>query len=497
MRPILQISSLLAVGAFVAAGEWSPETRAIYGRYADAPLQITAVSFSDWYVFKNGVFGVPGVRAIINEAAAAGTDVIMWRSHGGGVALYPSQVAGSTIRNHADGRADYNRFDSFAEARDFTRQLGRKLFIWITPLEEAHGEMLNSRGRYTELHPQLLEVDGRTGKPLPVPSFFYPEYRHFKAEIFQELVNRYSPEGVVIDFERRGAPTRGDRHGYIPEALRQFNRAARKAPDHRPAEADPEWKKFRAEWVGEYLREARRGLRNPPEIVGFVPWDAELHAYGDPLGWLTDGTLDAAAVYRHASGRWGVADTYRKEDRRRFPGETAKYAIIYLYGKDRDAELEAARSAAEAGFTGIIWMESANLSGSGRYAMTRRLAGPDTAELISPEYDLSRGGDLQVLATGEWRLVVGDFLASGSAGKLAKIVIPPQNRRAALRFTLSHPPEATAAGLVVEGEIGGTKVRTAPETWRASAPGYTLTTVSTGIPGIPPFLECNLEDDDK
>ncbi len=304
-------------------------------------------------------------------------------------------------------------------------------------------------------------------------------------------------DGQMLTPERRGAPTRGDRHGYIPEALRQFNRAARKAPDHRPAEADPEWKKFRAEWVGEYLREARRGLRNPPEIVGFVPWDAELHAYGDPLGWLTDGTLDAAAVYRHASGRWGVADTYRKEDRRRFPGETAKYAIIYLYGKDRDAELEAARSAAEAGFTGIIWMESANLSGSGRYAMTRRLAGPDTAELISPEYDLSRGGDLQVLATGEWRLVVGDFLASGSAGKLAKIVIPPQNRRAALRFTLSHPPEATAAGLVVEGEIGGTKVRTAPETWRASAPGYTLTTVSTGIPGIPPFLECNLEDDDK
>ncbi|MGE4563581.1 MAG: hypothetical protein AB7F32_01810 [Victivallaceae bacterium] len=489
---ILFQTMLLMAAAIASADQWRPETRMIYGRYTDAPLQVAAVTFSDWYAFKDGVFGAPGVRAIINEAAAAGIDVIMWRSHGGGVALYPTQVDQSTIRNHASGAADYGKFDSFAEARDFTRRLGQRLYIWITPLEEAHAQLQNSRGRYTELHPELREYDVRTAAPVPVPSFYFPAYRRYKSEIFRELVRNYDPEAVIIDFERRGSPPRSATQGYLPEALLAFNRQNRLPTENRPRPDDLAWQKFRAEWVGEYLREARRAAGGKTEIIGFVHYNGELTSFCDARGWLADGTLDSAAVYKSQPGRWGHAALYSPEDRQRFPGGKARYAAIYLYAADRKIESTAAASAVAAGFTGLIWMESANLNGGG-YALPRSIACPDRLELVSPEYDLSRGGTLRILSAGDWILTAGSFRIAGRAGGIATVKLPPEKITAPLRFAVTLKPDSTAAGLAVEGEIGGQAVSSIPSEWNVSA-SRKVVPIATGMPGVPPFLDLSTGD---
>lgn len=487
------ILALLLSGVAVGANpdRWDKDTRAIYGRFPDAPRQMGAVTWSDWFVFRESQFGFSGVARIVNEAAAGGIDTLMWRSHGGGVALYPTAIAAATVRNHSSNTARYGEFHGPKVAAELCRKLDKKLLIWVTPLEEAHAHACNSRSRYAELHPELLERR-RSGEVFDAPSFFFPQYRKYKTDIIAELADEVRPDGFLFDLERQGTPARNWETGYLPEALREYRRRYRLAETATPAADDPRWTAFRADWVATYLREARRLIkeRNPQaEMVGFLTPMTKTTVNRDPVSWCREKLFDSIVLVKHSTKRWGHAATFEARDRQIYPTPTM-YGTVYLYDNNRRLNRQSAESAVAAGMAGMVYMETVNLAGgAGRYSLPRSLAFPDQVTLESSIYDLGKGGRLRVLATGAWTLEVdGRVLSSGTRGEHREVEVPATEKKLPLRFEVKLAADTDAAGLVVEGELGGRKIFSRPGDWKSSNAAGTLETVATGLPGIPPFL---------
>lgn len=475
---------------------WRGDTYVIWPQLEDAPDQAAVVSWSDWMVFDHAIFGDPGVRFILNEMAASGIRTVWWRTFGGGWALYPSHVDGVTTGNYPGQGADYSQYDSLADAVEYGHKLGLKVYAWYTPLEEAHGWPDNVRSHYVDAHRDQWDMS-EAGVTLGAPSFYYDEYRQYKADLAREMIGRYDVDGLVIDLGRRGSPGRTDSWGYLPPIVSAFHRETGLDPRDLPND-DPRWQRFRARYVGLFMRDVRDAVDDQDrdvELVMMFPADQPLSAHWDARGWAERGWIDAFALVAHGKEGWGspadqtrgLVEEYRDLDR---PLSLAMYALK----GDRATIAHRTRRAIASGFDDIVWFETTYLHFKNIYDVPRSFALPMSAQMQSPPIDLTGGGEVAVLAAGDWTMRIGgDVVATGAAAVEQRVTLPPRPGLYPLVISCELPDRAPRAGAAVQGwaidDAGKRHAIRTDASWHAiDGDGGAVGVVTVAQPGVPPFL---------
>jgi len=483
-----------SASAGVPTVDWSPETFVVWPLRTDGPDQQAVVSLGDWFRV-NAMFGRPGVRFIVNNMALCGLRTIWFRCGAGGWLIYPSQVPGAVISRYADTSYDNSAFDALEETVTFGHRLGMSVFAWFPVLEETHGSQENDRSRYVDLH---ADQWGRTHENLPsgLPSFAEPAYREYKLQIIRELVSRYDVDGLVLDFERNSGRLRtydSDYHSAIVEAFRkQTGKDAFSLPTD-----DPQWMAFRAQYVGMVIKEASdliRKLDRPVKLIVMFPAGEPLSAFWDAKAWeeWVDGF--ALAAHGEPGESWesptAQADRWFEEASR---FDKPSSLIFYCGGATDEQFAERVAKGVEAGFRSIVYFETTHLYWHKRWSVPLSLACPSEATLVGPAADLTGGGELQVLAVGDWRMTIGSSIEAAAEGKAmepATVQLPARagSHRLAFHVRLGRGP--LAGGLAVQGKtVDGTGVEhpfRTDRTWTVEGSGLELRTI--GQPGIPPFL---------
>ena len=483
--PILALALGLALSLCANDLQWPSDAFAIWPLREEFPLQTSVVSWSDWLVFFNAHSREPGVRAILNEMAASGARAVWWRTFGGGHALYSSKVDGVTTGNYAGQGADYSTFNSLAEAVSYGHKLGLKVYAWYTPLEEAHGWAANVRSVYTDAHPEMSDYDN-IGHSWQTPSMYYPQYRAYKLALGKEMLD-CGVDGMIIDFERIGAPGRSNNWGYIPALLKEFN--ARYGRSGKPGNDDPDFIAFRNEFVAKFMREMAAESHRRGKEFAVMYQERSNHgvtAHCNAPGWYKEGFVDHVCVTN--SWEWDAvtADLFRSIVS---SYGTKPWPIQYGFYGEKDQLLGQARMLAAEGAENIVWFETTYLHGMDKYCVLRELACHDEATLTSPEYDFSQGGVLHVSGAVTWQLFLGDRqLGQGAPGQCVRVEIPAGSGCGRLVLKGRVADQAGAAGVGLFGEaVGADGAKVSVVTgrdWRAEKGA--LQTI--GVMGVPPFL---------
>jgi Glycosyl hydrolase-like 10 len=482
------VTIIFLFSGLIVLGEqqhWSADTFVIWTKKKDAPQQTSVVSFSDWLVFGDATFGKPGVRFIINKMAAAGIRNIWWRTFGGGHAQYTSKVNEVTMANYAGQGADYAKYNSLKDAVEYAHKLGIKIKAWYTPLEEAHGWADNVRSRYTDLHKDMWDRN-LAGLPTGAPSFYYKKYRDYKLDLAREMLCDYDIDGIVIDFERGGAPSRNDVWGYLPAMVKDFNRKYNRSGT--PKSDDPKWQAYRAENLGKFMRGIKKIVKEerkrPADITAIFPARKELSAHYDIPRWSKEKIIDGIGLIAHGKS-WGypspiLAGLKRKYNKYSLPTSV----ILYSLQGSKEGVQKCFDKAVAGGARDIIWFETTYLYFKKRYSIPLAAACPRKVVVVSPEYDFSRGGKIVITAAGTWSLKLDNkLIGKGEADKVYRIDIPHIKGRKRLTVECVLPVNSSKAGIAIQGKIGTKQVHTNAR-W-TSRQGKVLTLAQ---PGIPPFL---------
>jgi hypothetical protein len=392
---------------------------------------------------------------------------------------------------------DFQAIDHPSEAVEFAHKLGMTIYAWFPILEEAHAWPGNSRSRYVDLHRDLWDRTSE-GYPAGMPSFFHKQYRDYKLAIAKELVTKYPFDGLVLDFERHGAPYRSDKCGYLPQIVDAFKAETGKDP-HALRQDDEEWRRFRASYVGLFVRDVRKmlkGLKRPVSLIMMYQPHSPLSAHWDAVEWAKRGYFDSFAFAAHGPGSEGWESPTDKADEIYKESRKLKHptSLIYYSAGPKIENLRSRiRKGLRAGFTSIVYFESTHLFWNRRFSVPLSLAMPYGAVIRSPEMDFTNGGRLRIRAAGHWRLYIDSTdvkpLAGGVAHQRTVVALLNREQKHRLVIVCELPRNASMAGVAVEGwamDSHGRKQAVQTDgSWEAQGKGLTLTTI--GQPGIPPF----------
>ena len=150
-------------------------------------------------------------------------------------------------------------------------------------------------------HPEYWEKrrDGRlinSGVQVGL-SFGYPEVRKYKVDVLTQMVEQRDVDGVLLDYCRYF----GNDAGYADIIVDAFRQRHGKDPHEIPNE-DPEWLRFRAGYVTQFVRELHESIDrvNPKAkilaCVGPDPDECVARAMQDWAGWLDEGLIDGVVT---------------------------------------------------------------------------------------------------------------------------------------------------------------------------------------------------------
>jgi len=220
-----------------------------------------------------GIYG-GGNNETVRKSIESGVDMLFpsvnwWKQH--------SWLKAKAEQVHRHGMAIY---PSLAMAMD-------------ADAKEAHDFARN--------HPEYLEKT-RNGTvlnqfPRYSLSWGYPEVRRFKVQAVTKLVATAGCDGVLLDYTRY----LGNDAGYSDVIVKAFKKAYRRDP-FAIANDDPQWVKFRADYVTKFVAELRRSLHEVDKdlkIIACVNPDPRRcleDSMQDWATWLEAGLIDAVVT---------------------------------------------------------------------------------------------------------------------------------------------------------------------------------------------------------
>ena len=152
-------------------------------------------------------------------------------------------------------------------------------------------------------HPEWRSLD-RDGRTTPRLSYSYPGFRAFAISLLREMAEK-PVDGVCLLYNRRPPFTE-----YEPHIVEAFKAASGQDP-HQLDEHDPDWLRFRARVMTDFMRELRAGLsevaaatgRDKPVHVSAIVMKDEaenLHRALDLRAWVAEGLVDTIIPYTSA-----------------------------------------------------------------------------------------------------------------------------------------------------------------------------------------------------
>jgi hypothetical protein len=345
-RDFFRGAGALAVGAPIASSLTGRAAARGPDRPAPKRLKFSAmVTLGDWAA-THGVWGEPGVYYILRRMKDAGFRRVYWRTMDGcGQACFPSRATNaaqqfirdekrfpeqSAIRTFLDqakpgkdqwlqGSADFSRFDSVREGLYWARKLGLEFYCWHEHAEDHGG--VGQIGRVGLAHPEWF-TRNRDGKVSNCRfSWAIRPAMDYRLALVREVLE-HRPDGIFFDFVKSMVSTPGvgctphfDDNGvwyctYDGPAVKEFKGKTGRDPLKIPND-DPEWVRFRAAYVTDFLRRVRAVQRRdfPKVKVGLFgcprgrigltvsdrnkPLADPLRAYlEDHETWTREGLLD-------------------------------------------------------------------------------------------------------------------------------------------------------------------------------------------------------------
>ena len=181
---------------------------------------------------------------------------------------------------------------------DKAHKYGIELYPSLGVAYDGYGD---KHTEFAAAHPECWEKrrDGRlinSGAQVGL-SFGYPEVRKHKVDTLTQIVKERDVDGVLLDYCRYF----GNDAGYSDIIVEAFKRRHGKDPYKIPNE-DPEWIRFRAGYVTQFVRELRESIdRVDPEArilacVGPDPDECLTRAMQDWATWLDMGLIDGVVT---------------------------------------------------------------------------------------------------------------------------------------------------------------------------------------------------------
>ncbi len=431
---------------------WPDNCYAIWAPNPDAPDMSASVTETDWLRVDYGHSGIPGVRHIINTAAAGGVRTLWWRTNAGGSLMYPSQVAEATINESKDW--SYALWDPFVYAVEYAHSLGMKVYAWYCPLEESHSFLDGHRSRFADIHPELSSFD-IDGKPLNVPSFYYKEYRDYKLAITYELLTNWNLDGIVLDFERRGAPWRDNRYDYIPEIVDAFKEQTGNDPFQIP-DNDTDWCRFRAQYVGKFIDSLKDQIENLNRPFGFkiMATKGNEATASIQLADFTKQRCDGLAMASFGSG-WPWAGDPNTAFDNLTDIDVPRTYILYTYCDSPQSLREKAEAAKRLSMD-ICWFETTPLYSRNKYrvpsemAMAQEITAVKTIALNSPAESVSG----EIIGLCDWEFYInGTKTAQGEYAQKQQFMADLSANELTLKISAKRIPDSDYRGIAANIEI--------------------------------------------
>ena len=154
---------------------------------------------------------------------------------------------------------------------------------------------------FAKLHPEYWEKrkDGRlidSGSQVGL-SWGHPEVRAYKVRAVARLVETSGVDGVLLDYCRYF----GNTAGYSDVIVSAFRTKFRKDPFELPQD-DPEWIRFRASYVTQFVADLRRALHKIDEDLEIIacvnpdPQECLKNSMQDWATWLDRGLIDGVVT---------------------------------------------------------------------------------------------------------------------------------------------------------------------------------------------------------
>ncbi len=283
--------------------------------------------------------------------------------------------------------------DQISLAVKEARAEGMKIYLWFTLGEENHYGS-GPISAFARKHPEWREVDERGHVWRGRLSLAFPEVRKYKVGMVKEAVERFRPDGVLIDFVRRGLrdpyleeskvahhPVRDHDgysiFGYDSANLKAFH-AAYPDQEGTPLNSDPEWIDWRVASHTRLMEEIRAAIGVTPISVAVFSGSAADSRRGDLLDWkdwakrglvneimfMLDNSTDGRPYVRPFGSPPKPTDSVGAilaDRRRELPPGFHMTAGIYAYRIDSSTIPDLVAEAGKGEAQEIAWWETASL----------------------------------------------------------------------------------------------------------------------------------------
>jgi len=306
------------------------------------------------------------VDDVLENAAEAGFDTVLWQVRGNATAFYRSRLEPWA----AELGGEDPGFDPLARAIAGAHERGLALHAWFNVVPAWWGPTApEDPNHVVNAHPDWLWYDVEGRRQDYSPNFYVslnpclPEVRGYVELVVRDLLRQYDVDGLHLDYIRFPNEPPASKPGQdFPRdrrTLELFEAETGLAPDD-DAEA---WDRWRAGCVTELVRRirvARDDERSDAHLSAAVGSDPEraLEHHQDWREWVDEGLLDLVFPMNY------VADVTEFE-RRSAIWDSWKERVPVVMGLSLEAigdeELSRRSRLAEAGFDGFAWFGYASL----------------------------------------------------------------------------------------------------------------------------------------
>ena len=297
-----------------------PATRAEFdayegrGRTQKPRVQFAMYDNGGWW--QSGCRSEDDIRASLDWFRDTDLTKINWGCYSNEGCCYPSKVGVQMGREPEVTRCIDEFFrrgvDPMRVACDYAAEIGLELYpsFRIGGKRPAPTLPTTNDMPFFDSHPHCLCI-AEDGTPTPHYSFAYDEVRAFFVDLLVEAASNYDVPGVHFMFVRSNPFAL-----YEEKSIEDFRGQHGKDPRTLP-EDEPRWLQHRAQYLTQFIRQARRALDEVGrhkgrrvELSVSVPADTGLVPYWavDSLPWAREGLVDYLIL--HAGGAMSLENVH-------------------------------------------------------------------------------------------------------------------------------------------------------------------------------------------
>lgn len=324
-----------------------------------------------------------------------------WRNHWqAGDSIAVTTRTGDPIRQGDYLAPPFDTRSLIDRAVELTQSAKMQAYLWFSILEENHYGS-GPLSLFTRRNPHLRERDLYGREWTARLSFAWPEVRNYKIGLIREFVTKTKPDGILLDFTRRGLmdpyhQRQNGTHiamrdalgvsifGYDQHSLDDFQ----KRHNYRPtagntsaaasANRDGTWIAFRNNHLTQFMRELRAAIPGTTVSIIVYATSSEESRQGDLIDWrvwAAEGLIDEIAflIDRSKEGRpfvspfgdqprpLSLVQTRIASLKKELPDQFPVTAGLFAYRITASATQKIYEYARNAGANQLMWWETSSI----------------------------------------------------------------------------------------------------------------------------------------